>query len=94
MTREIENVKDLKRLVTFEDGYKAYIEYELYNGGIDLTHTIVPSAIGGRGIAADLTEFALEFAKEQNLKVRPTCSYVKAYIYKHKDTYGYIEDIY
>jgi len=80
MERKIIHKEDLRRFITVEDGITGYIEYELFEGEMDLTHTIVPKAIGGRGIAADLVKFALEYAKERGLKVKPTCSYVKAYM--------------
>lgn len=78
MERKIIHKEDLRRFITVEDGITGYIEYELFEGEMDLTHTIVPKAIGGRGIAADLVKFALEYAKERGLKIKPTCSYVKA----------------
>jgi predicted GNAT family acetyltransferase len=48
-----------------------------------ITHTIVPAAIGGRGIAGDLVRAALEHAKAQGLKVEPRCSYADAWMRKH-----------
>jgi len=84
MERKIIHKEDLRRFITVEDGITGYIEYELFEGEMDLTHTIVPEAIGGRGIAADLVKFALEYAKERGLKVKPTCSYVKAYIERRR----------
>ena len=87
MSRQIEHIEDLRRFITVENGFTAHIDYEFYNEGIDLTHTIVPKEIAGSGIAAELVEYAIEFARRQNLKVRPTCSYVKAYMDKHKVSY-------
>jgi len=37
----------------------------------------------GQGIAGKLTQVALEYAKEKNLRVIPMCSYVATYIHKH-----------
>ena len=39
-------------------------------------HTIVPTALGGRGIAAKLVEALVADAREQGFRVRPVCSYV------------------
>ena len=80
------------RFETIEDGITGYVEYEPYNGGIDITHTIVPKPIGGRGIAADLVKEALEYAKENRLKVIPTCSYVKVFLERYNEQYGELED--
>lgn len=39
-------------------------------------HTIVPRAIGGRGIAGALVERLVEDAGRQGFLIRPDCSYV------------------
>ena len=40
------------------------------------THTIVPRAIGGRGIAAKLVKRLVDDAREQGFKIVPQCWYV------------------
>lgn len=40
------------------------------------THTIVPRAIGGRGIAGMLVERLIADARKQGFRVVPKCSYV------------------
>lgn len=51
-----------------------------------LTHTEVPAALEGRGIAAALVRAALDWARAEGLKVRPLCSYVSMYMRRHPDT--------
>ncbi|MCB2046600.1 MAG: N-acetyltransferase [Novosphingobium sp.] len=46
------------------------------NGARVAEHTLVPPAIGGRGIAAQLVDALVEDAREQGFKVEPVCSYV------------------
>ncbi len=65
------------------DGHVGYVEYELTDVAMTITHTIVPPAIGGRGIAGQLVQAALEFATRENLKVVPRCSYADAWMHKH-----------
>ncbi len=48
-------------------------------------HTLVPSQIGGRGIAAKLVEALIEDARAQGFKVRPDCSYVAAKFNEHPE---------
>lgn len=48
-------------------------------------HTLVPRAIGGRGVAARLVEALVADAREQGFKVVPTCSYVAAAFGRHPD---------
>lgn len=50
-----------------------------------ILHTGVPPELGGRGIAAQLTEAALAAARENGWKVRPRCSYAAAYFKRHPE---------
>ena len=63
----------------------AYEAYRLFDGGIDYEHTIVPASLGGRGIASYLVKHVLDYARENGLKVKPSCSFVAAYIDKHPE---------
>ncbi|MFO1384130.1 MAG: GNAT family N-acetyltransferase [Moraxella sp.] len=47
------------------DGTTAYISYVDNGDVIVYDHTIVPDAIGGRGIAGALTKHALDYARKQ-----------------------------
>lgn len=49
------------------------------------THTIVPEAIGGRGVAAQLVERRVEDARRLGFKIDPQCSYVAAKFDKNPD---------
>ncbi|ABC64813.1 GNAT family N-acetyltransferase [Erythrobacter litoralis] len=40
------------------------------------THTVVPEAIGGRGIAGELVERLVADARRQGFLIEPQCSYV------------------
>lgn len=42
------------------------------------THTIVPSKIGGRGIATRLVEHLIERARKRGFLIVPRCSFVAA----------------
>ena len=54
-----------------------YLEWEPRGDDVRVaTHTIVPPAIGGRGIAGLLVDRLIEDAREQGFKVVPQCSYV------------------
>lgn len=65
------------------EGERALLEYRLRDGVMVITHTGVPEAIGGRGIAGVLTTAALEYARNNGLKVEPACSYVAAFMRRH-----------
>lgn len=49
------------------------------------THTVVPPAIGGRGVARKLVERMVADARAQGFKVVPQCSYVEVLFNRHKD---------
>lgn len=52
-----------------------------------ITHTEVPPAHEGRGIAAALVRATLDWARAEGLRVRPLCSYVAAYMRRHPETH-------
>lgn len=64
---------------------RSVIEYELADAVMSITHTRVPPELEGRGIAGQLTRFALETAKNQQWKVRPVCSYAVVYMRRHPE---------
>src|SRR5258708_11169646 len=66
------------RFTTEVDGSHAELDYTLADGGMTITHTQVPPAIGGRGIAALLMEAALSAASAAGWSVNPACAYAKA----------------
>ncbi len=67
------------------DGHVSELEYQLHDGVMVILHTGVPPEVGGRGIAARLTEAALATARENGWKVRPRCSYAAVYFKRHPE---------
>ncbi len=51
-----------------------------------LHHTEVPPALQGLGLAAQLVQAALAWARENHLCVQPSCSYVASYMKRHPET--------
>ena len=66
-------------------GHRGVIDYTLRDGVMVITHTGVPPAIAGRGIAAELTRAALDTARREGWKVVPACSYAAAFIRRHPE---------
>jgi predicted GNAT family acetyltransferase len=48
-------------------------------------HTLVPTEIGGRGIAGKLVEALIADARAQGWKIVPECSYVAAAFKRHPE---------
>ena len=74
-----------KRFESSIDGHTGYISYQERDDTLVYDHTIVPQELGGRGIGSALVKHALNYAREQNKKVIPQCSFVSSYISKHPD---------
>jgi predicted GNAT family acetyltransferase len=67
------------------DGDLARAEYVIAGDVITFTHTIVPPALEGRGIASRLIRHGLSEAWARGLSVVPQCPFVAAYIRKHPE---------
>jgi hypothetical protein len=48
-------------------------------------HTLVPSAIGNRGIAARLVEALIADARDEGARIVPACSYVAVAFARHPE---------
>ncbi len=70
------------------DGHTGYVEYRINEGKLDILHTIVPSEIGGRGIAGALVKAAYDYALSKGMKPAATCSYAEKWLERHP---GYLE---
>lgn len=84
----MEIVRDNKAEHEFElvvDGHRAVAAYQLEDDTIVFTHTVVPKAIEGRGVASKLIRGALDQVRDRGLKVIPQCPFVAAYIKRHPD---------
>lgn len=66
-------------------GELAVAYYQIAPGVITFTHTEVPTALRGRGIASRLIRGALEATRSARLKVVPRCSFVAAYLARHPE---------
>jgi predicted GNAT family acetyltransferase len=71
------------RLTAQLEGYTGLLDYELDGKVMSITHTRVPRAIGGRGVAGELMQGAVELAAANGWSVKPVCSYAVAYMQKH-----------
>ncbi len=74
------------RFETTVDGRPAVCAYRRQGDTLLLTHTEVPPAAQGRGVAAALVKATLDWARAEGLRVRPLCSYVAAYMRRHPET--------
>lgn len=68
------------RFVIDLGGEKAVLSYNRTGGALDFYSTYVPENARHRGIAEKLVETGFRYAKEEGLKVIPTCSYVASLV--------------
>lgn len=67
------------------DGHIAHITYDNQDGVLHITHTIVPEALAGKGLAKILTIDVMNEVEKQGLKVQPQCSYTVAFMEKNPE---------
>jgi uncharacterized protein len=69
-----------------EKGETAYLEFETDSAGwITLLHTEVPPSLRGQGVAGMLARTALEYARDNHLKVDVVCPMVANYLSKNPE---------
>jgi predicted GNAT family acetyltransferase len=81
-------VRDNRQASRFEmdvDDDVAILQYERRHDAIVFTHTEVPRASRGRGVASALTKDAVTAARNEGLRVIALCPFVKSYLKKHPD---------
>ena len=82
---DISHNRGARRFEVEVEGAPCVLDYTLAEGGMAITHTVVPPAAGGRGVAGELVRTALDYARMQGWKVAPLCSYADAWMTRHPD---------
>lgn len=82
-----------KRFEVQVGNWTAFAEYMPAGKNIVFTHTEVPTALEGKGIAKKLAKVALDYAKDNELKIQALCPFIASYIREHPEyqpiTWGY-----
>ncbi|MFL6624880.1 MAG: GNAT family N-acetyltransferase [Vitreoscilla sp.] len=86
MTIAVTHNEARQRFEATVEGQLCVCDYQLRGDIMWMTHTGVPPAVGGRGIAAELVRAALAWADAQHHRVQPSCSYVDVYMRRHPET--------
>jgi predicted GNAT family acetyltransferase len=66
-------------------GLRALLTYRRFPDRFIIDHTEVPEPLEGKGLAAMLASSALDFARENHLRVVPLCPYVSHFLRKHPE---------
>ena len=84
MTITVIHQPDKQRFLTERDGQESVLEYRLLpDQGIEFTHTFVPVALRGHGIAEKLVRTGLDWARQQGFEITSSCWYVSRFL-KHR----------
>lgn len=79
--QQIEHQADNSRFVLSKDDKECILEYKLIGtAAIDFSSTYVPFALRGQGLAEQLVEVGLAWAKEQGYQIEASCWYVKKFL--------------
>ena len=86
MEFEIIHDKENQKFYAIVDGVESHLMYNMIgNDVINFNHTYVPNQLRGQGIAGKIVKKGLEYAKGNNLKIIPSCSYVYDYVERHDE---------
>lgn len=85
MEEKVIHDKDKSQFIITIDNKEAYVDYNIEQNKMNLYHTYTDPALRGKGLAAKVVITALEYAKKNNLKVEPGCTYVQHFISRHKE---------
>ena len=84
---EVTLIEAAHRFELHVNGHTAVEVFERFPGGIAYLHTMVPKALEGRGVGSKLVRHIFEYAVQNQIKARPDCPFVKAYIDKHPESH-------
>lgn len=85
MDFKIENNAVASRFEVAVEGGIAVLDYCIEGDTVFLLYVEVPAAEQGRGIAGMLSRAALEFARDNLLKVVPRCPFIATYMRRHPE---------
>jgi hypothetical protein len=81
----IHNEKAERFEIQLGEGMVAVLIYRLHDNLMLFSHTEVPPAFEGKGIAGRLASTALNYARQNGFKIRSYCSYITMYIERHPE---------
>ena|SRR5437660_9071701 len=77
--------EDAHRFELHAAGLQALLTYRRFPDRIVFDHTEVPQPLEGKGLAAKLARSALDFARQQHLRVILLCPYISTFLRKHTE---------
>lgn len=84
-TIPIEHKEDQQQFQAVVEQQLCRLEYVRDGKTVAMNHVQVPKPVGGRGIAGQLTRHALDWARDEDLKVVANCPYIASWIKRHPE---------
>lgn len=84
-TFDIQHDPITQKFLALVEGHRGQLVYRRDDSLMDIVSTTVPATIGNRGVAAQLVKAALDFARSNGWRVKPTCSYAAGYLRRHPE---------
>ena len=76
----IDHDKENSRFIIQQDDHECVLDYVVIGNEINFTHTYVPFRLRGQGLAEQLVEVGLAWAKEQGYEIKADCWYVAKFL--------------
>jgi predicted GNAT family acetyltransferase len=87
MTQFRDNTDD-RRFEWDEDGVTSFCDYSIAQDGTRaLLHVETPVAARGRGAAGRLMDAIIDYARAENFKLAPVCSYAVAHLHRRREAH-------
>jgi predicted GNAT family acetyltransferase len=92
MNPTITHNQDEQAFYASQQGYEAELAYSRpANDVIDFTHTFVDEQLRGKGVGELLAKAGLGFARDQHLRIRTSCSFMRGFVDQHQEYQDLLE---
>lgn len=86
MAREIHHDQARRRFAADVDRGEAVVDYDLLDADtLDLRRTFVSEELRGEGLASQVVQYALDWARHHDKKIVATCSYVAHFLERNPE---------
>jgi uncharacterized protein len=85
MNYEVKHLPEQSRFELVMEGKTAHADYHLSGNIMTIFHVYTPPEFRGKGIAAQVAKYALDYIRNNNLKIVPQCPYMRDYMNKHSE---------
>jgi uncharacterized protein len=87
---EIRDNRELRRVEALDPGGEVagFVDYQISVDGrtFDFTHAEVDDRFAGQGVGTRLAAGVIDFARAEDIKIVPSCSFVRNYMDEHEET--------